>query len=120
MLPVSLLDILYSTTYFDHCFYSINIISAIITTTKCFSHVVFDPFLVIYVPLVVWLLSDVSYSGESRTKKYFQYAENMFPLFVAILKLCSTKHLFKCFFPWNCLIRNLHIEGLNILRNLNY
>ena len=27
-------------------------------------------------------------------KKYFQYAENMFPLFFAILKFCSTKHLF--------------------------
>ena len=37
------------------------------------------------VPLVVWLLSDVSYSDECRTKKYFQYAENMFPLFFAIL-----------------------------------
>ena len=34
----------------------------------------------------IWLLSDVSYSDECRTKKYFQYAENMFPLFFAILK----------------------------------
>ena len=39
-----------------------------------------------YVPVGVWLLSDVSYSDECRTKKYFQYAENMFPLFFAILK----------------------------------
>ena len=37
-------------------------------------------------PLGVWLLSDVSYSDECRTKKFFQYAENMFPLFVAILE----------------------------------
>ena len=36
--------------------------------------------------LRVWLLSDVSYSDECRSKKYFQYAENMFPLFFAILK----------------------------------
>ena len=36
--------------------------------------------------LGVWLLSDVSYSDECRTKKYFQYAENIFPLFFAILK----------------------------------
>ena len=28
-------------------------------------------------------------------EKYFQYAENMFPLFFAILKFCSAKHLFK-------------------------
>ena len=34
-------------------------------------------------------------SDECRTKKYFQYAENMIPLFLAILKFCSTKHLFK-------------------------
>ena len=27
-------------------------------------------------------------------KNYFQYAENMIPLFFAILKFCSTKHLF--------------------------
>ena len=44
--------------------------------------------------LGVWLLSDVSYSDECQTKKYFQYAENMFPLFFAILKFCNTKHLF--------------------------
>ena len=49
-------------------------------------------------PLSVWLLSDVSYSDECRTKKYFQYAENMFPLFSAILKFCSTKHLFNNLF----------------------
>ena len=34
-------------------------------------------------------------SDECRTKKYFQYAENMIPLFLVILKFCSTKHLFK-------------------------
>ena len=28
-------------------------------------------------------------------KKQFQYAENMILLFFAILKFCSTKHLFK-------------------------
>ena len=28
---------------------------------------------------------------------YFQYAVNMFPLFFAILKFCSTKHLFNYF-----------------------
>ena len=38
------------------------------------------------VMLGVWLLSDVSYYDECRTKKYFQYAENMFPFFVAILE----------------------------------
>ena len=36
---------------------------------------VFDPLLVIQVPLGAWLLSDVSYSDECRTKKYFQYAK---------------------------------------------
>ena len=30
---------------------------------------------------------------ECRMKKYFQYTENMIPLFLAILKFCSTKHL---------------------------
>ena len=58
---------------------------------------VFDPLLVIYVLLGVWLLSDVSYSDECWTKKYFQYAEDMFPLLFAILKFCSTKHLFNCY-----------------------
>ena len=51
-----------------------------------FSHVVFDPLLVILVPLGVWLLSDVSCSDECRTK-VFQYAENMIPLFYAICKI---------------------------------
>ena len=37
----------------------------------------------------IWLLSDVSYSDECQTKKYFQYAENMIPLFLVILKFCS-------------------------------
>ena len=41
-----------------------------------------------------WLLSDISYPDECRAKKYFQYAENMFPLFFVILKFCSTKYLF--------------------------
>ena len=41
-------------------------------------------------PFGVWLLSDVSYSEECRTKKYFQYAENMFPLLAVILK--NRKH----------------------------
>ena len=59
----------------------------LITRVIFSSHVVFDPLLVIYVLLGVWLLSDVSYSDECRTKKYFQYAENMIPLFLAILKL---------------------------------
>ena len=35
-------------------------------------------------------LSDVSFSDESRTKKAFQYAYRMFPLFRAIVKVCST------------------------------
>ena len=52
---------------------------------------VFDQLLVI---LNRFNLSDVSYSDECRTKKYFQYAENMIPLFFAILKFCTTKHLF--------------------------
>ena len=39
-------------------------------------------------------LSDVSYSDECRTKKSFQYAKAMFPLFRAIVKFCSTNRLF--------------------------
>ena len=31
----------------------------------------------------------IAYSDECRTKKYFQYAENMIPLFLAILKFWS-------------------------------
>ena len=38
-----------------------------------------------------WLLSDVSYSDECRTNKYYQYAENRFPLFFAILKFRNFK-----------------------------
>ena len=57
------------------------------------SHVVFDPLLGIYVSLGAWLLSDVSYSDECRTKKYFQYAENMIPLFFALLKGYRFKRL---------------------------
>ena len=52
---------------------------------------------------LVWLLSDVSYSDECRTKKYFQYAENMIPLFLVILKFYSSKHLFK-----NSLVAKIH------------
>ena len=48
------------------------------------------------------VLSDVSYSDECRTKKYFQYAENMFQLFFAILKFYSTKHLFNNDIANNC------------------
>ena len=44
--------------------------------------------------LVVWLLSDVSHSDECRTKKYFQYAENMIPLFLAILMNLIIIHIF--------------------------
>ena len=51
----------------------------------------------------VWLLSDVSFSDECRTKKYFQCAEKMIPLFFPILKFCSTKHLFNLY---QCL--NMH------------
>ena len=74
------------------------------------SHVVFDPLLVIQVPLGVWLLSDVSYSDKCRMKNYFQYAENMFPLFFAILKFAVQSI---CLTETNCVadINDLREEG---------
>ena len=43
---------------------------------------------------IFWSLSDVSYSDRCRTKKAFQYAKKMPPLFRAIVKFCSTNSLF--------------------------
>ena len=70
--------------HYLHCF-------LIFSDLSLSSRVVFDPLLVIWVPLGVWLLSDVSYSDKCRTKKYFKYAENMFPLFFAILMFSDSK-----------------------------
>ena len=42
-------------------------------------------------------LFDVSYSDECRTKKAFQYAKRMLPLFRAKVKFCSANRLFTYF-----------------------
>ena len=58
-------------------------------------------------------------SDECRTKKYFQYAKNMFPIFGANLKFCSTKHLFKILSVLVCLSVILSSSTIHIVASLD-